>query len=70
MLIVLFSSPSGFIIDENSNVPPVFNELSLSFLTLIMMDNNYAFYTNGSVSNFGTPNVSFGLGWVQVDYIL
>ncbi|EXX67084.1 ribonuclease H-like domain-containing protein [Rhizophagus irregularis DAOM 181602=DAOM 197198] len=49
--------------------PSLGSAASLAFAASLLAtppDNHYCFYTDGSLINLGTPNVSMGWSWVQV----
>jgi ribonuclease HI len=62
--------PAPNIFHNTSSIPSIFESGSLTNTLQTIADSNsnlseITFYTDGSVLDFGSPNCSMGIGWVQ-----
>ncbi|PKK63725.1 hypothetical protein RhiirC2_812269 [Rhizophagus irregularis] len=55
-------------IDMASSVPPLFtaDDVAASLSVELSSDSHYTFYTDDSLINLGSSDVSMGWGWVQI----
>ncbi|GBB92789.1 hypothetical protein RclHR1_20570004 [Rhizophagus clarus] len=61
-----FSSSSSVIADDLTVSPFIDNQFSFSLPVLLPSGSHYRYYTDGSLINLGTPEVSMGWSWVQI----
>ncbi|GBB85658.1 hypothetical protein RclHR1_12140007 [Rhizophagus clarus] len=60
-------SSSSFVVEDDLIVAPLVDDQSLlSPPVLLPSESHYCYYTDGSLINLGTPEVSMGWSWVQL----
>ncbi|GBB98531.1 hypothetical protein RclHR1_32520002 [Rhizophagus clarus] len=61
-----FSFSSSVVADDPIVAPPKDDQFSLSSPVFLPPGSHYRYYTDGSLINLGTPEVSMGWSWVQL----
>ncbi|GBC10541.1 hypothetical protein RclHR1_00970042 [Rhizophagus clarus] len=61
-----FSSSLPEVIGDAASLPPLCDPPGLPFPIVLLPGSHYRFYTDGSLINLGSPDVSMGWLWVQI----